>query len=117
MPPPDLHIEKWRQSIKYIQEYNPARIVPTHFGVYPDARWHLQAVLDALDEVEDWIEEKLPLDPSLDDLRQQFIEFELQRAHKYNVEQVTVEAQQIANPSFMSADGIFRYWIKYRKSA
>jgi glyoxylase-like metal-dependent hydrolase (beta-lactamase superfamily II) len=117
MPPPDFNIEKWRESIKYIQKYTPARIIPTHFGVYSDAGWHLQAVLDGLDEVEAWMEEKLPLNPSLDDLRHQFIEFEQVRAQRYNVEKSFIENQQIANPSFMSADGIFRYWNKFRKPA
>jgi glyoxylase-like metal-dependent hydrolase (beta-lactamase superfamily II) len=115
MPPPDFHLEKWRESIQHVQKYDPNRIIPTHFGVYSDARWHLQAVLDELDEVEAWMEEKLPQNPTLEDLRQQFIEFEQIRAKKYGVGKTTVEAQQIANPSFMSADGIYRYWNKYRK--
>jgi glyoxylase-like metal-dependent hydrolase (beta-lactamase superfamily II) len=115
MPPPDLNLEKWRESIHYIQKHDLTRIIPTHFGIYSDAPWHLQAVLDELDEVETWVEEKLPSNPSLEDLRQQFIDFERIRAGKYNVEKATVEAQQIANPSFMSADGIFRYWNKFRK--
>ena len=115
MPPPDFHLEKWRESIKHIQKFDPNRIVPTHFGVYSDARWHFHAVLEALNEVEVWIEEKLPLNPSLEDLRRQFMVFEQIRAQKYRVEQATLEAQQIANPSFMSADGIYRYWNKYRK--
>ncbi len=115
MPPPDLNIEQWRQSIKHIQNYAPRRIVPTHFGVYSDASWHLQAVLDGLDEVEAWIEAKLPLNPLLDEHRQQFAEFERARAEKYHVEKSFVENQQIANSSSMSADGIFRYWNKFRK--
>lgn len=117
MPPPDFHLEKWRESIIHIQEFDPARIIPTHFGVYPDAPWHLQAVLDELDEVESWIEKTLPRNPSLEDFRQQFIEFEHIHAQKFNVGQTTLEDQQIANPSFMSADGIYRYWNKYRKQA
>lgn len=116
MPPPDFHLEKWRESIKSIQKFAPSRLVPTHFGVYTDAKWHLQAVLEALDEVEAWIKETLPLNQNLEDLRQEFTEFDLTRAQKYNVERATVEAQQITIPSFMSADGIFRYWKKYRKS-
>jgi glyoxylase-like metal-dependent hydrolase (beta-lactamase superfamily II) len=117
MPPPDLNIEKWRESVTHIQDNNPVRIIPTHFGVYPDASWHLQAVLDELDDVEAWVEENLPQNPSLEDLRQQFIEFEQTRAHKYGVEKSIIETQQIANPSVMSADGIYRYWNKYRKPA
>jgi glyoxylase-like metal-dependent hydrolase (beta-lactamase superfamily II) len=117
MPPPDLNFEQWRASIKRIQEYKPIRIIPTHFGIYPDANWHLQAVLAALDEVQAWVEERMPHNPTIDELRQQFAEYELSRAEKYGVERSTVEGQQIANPSFMSADGIFRYWNKYRKPA
>ena len=117
MPPPDLNLEKWRESILHIREYEPTRIVPTHFGVYSDAEWHLQAVLDGLDEVETWMEEKLPLNPSLDELRRQFIVFEQTRAEKYQIEKTFIEAQQIANPSFMSADGILRYWNKFKKPA
>lgn len=117
MPPPDLHLEKWRDSIRHIQAYNPARIIPTHFGIYPDAKWHLQAVLEALDEVEAWIEEHMPGNPSLEDLRQQFIEFEQARATKYGVTKSIIDGQQIANPSFFSADGIFRYWNKFKKPA
>jgi glyoxylase-like metal-dependent hydrolase (beta-lactamase superfamily II) len=115
MPPPDFHLEKWRASILLLQQYKPKRIVPTHFGVYPDAEWHLQAILDLLDEIEAWINAKLPSYPSVDELRQQFIEFELLRAEKYHIKNGIAEAQQIANPSFMSADGILRYWNKYRK--
>ncbi len=117
MPPPDLNIEKWRESINNIQKYDPSRIVPTHFGVYSDARWHLQAVLDGLDEAEAWMNEKLPLNPTLDELRREFIEFEQFRAQKYHVEKSFVESHQIANPSFMSADGIYRYWNKFKKPA
>ena len=115
MPPPDLNIEKWRESIKHIQQFNPSRIVPTHFGVFQDAKWHLQAVLAALDEVESWVEERMPHNPTLEDLRQQFIEFEQVRAVNYHIDKSIVDGQQIANPFFMSADGIFRYWNKFRK--
>ena len=117
MPPPDLNLEQWRASVKHIQQYTPSQIIPTHFGIYADGEWHLQAVLAALDEVQAWVEERMPHNPSLEDLRQQFIEFEQARAIHYGIEKSIAEGQQIANPSFMSADGIFRYWNKYRKPA
>ncbi len=115
MPPPDLNLEQWRNSIQHIQEFAPVRIIPTHFGVYPDATWHLQAVVAALDEAQAWIENRMPLNPTIEELRRQFVEFEQSQAVKYGVEASVVEGQQIANPSFMSADGLFRYWNKFRK--
>jgi glyoxylase-like metal-dependent hydrolase (beta-lactamase superfamily II) len=115
MPPPDFHLEKWRSSIQRIQQVTPKRIIPTHFGIYADAEWHLQAVLNELDEVEAWMEAKLLVNPLNTDIHQQFIEFEEMRAEKNGVDKEIVAGQQIANPSFMSADGILRYWNKYRR--
>jgi glyoxylase-like metal-dependent hydrolase (beta-lactamase superfamily II) len=114
MPPPDFHLEKWRSSILNLQQLNPKRIIPTHFGIYDDPDWYIQAALDELNEVEAWMEMTLPFNLSIDDLRQQFIEFEQLRATKMQIERATTEAHQIANPSFMSADGIQRYWNKFR---
>ena len=116
MPPPDSHLEKWRGSITLIQHHQPKRIIPTHFGIYPDAEWHLQTVLNLLDEVQAWMEARLASDPTLEELRQQFIEYEGLGALKYGLDEEAILSQQIANPSFMSADGIMRYWNKYRKT-
>jgi glyoxylase-like metal-dependent hydrolase (beta-lactamase superfamily II) len=117
MPPPEFHLEKWRESIHRLQQKQPTRIIPTHFGVYSDAKWQLQAVLDALDEVEAWMESSLAVHPTLEELRQQFIEFEQNRAIQHGLDKATADAQQIANPSFMSADGILRYWNKFRNQS
>jgi glyoxylase-like metal-dependent hydrolase (beta-lactamase superfamily II) len=114
MPPPDLNLEQWRNSIRHIQDTHPRRIIPTHYGEYPDAEWHLQAALEALDEVEHWMELVLPQNPPLEDLRRQFSEFEQKQALRYGIPLEIAENQQIANPSFMSADGILRYWNKFR---
>jgi glyoxylase-like metal-dependent hydrolase (beta-lactamase superfamily II) len=116
MPAPDLHLEKWRTSIMTLQKYAPTRIVPTHFGIYSDAEWHLQAVLDELSAIDAWMHSVFPKEPPLDEIYSQFAEFEYSRAQVYNVEKEVVDAQQIANPSFFSADGIVRYWNKYVKN-
>jgi len=115
MPPPDFHLEQWRSSLQRIRQHHPQRIIPTHFGIYPDADWHLQAALDYLDEVETWMEATLPGNPTQEKLLAQFTEFELKRAGKYGVDKTVAEGQQITNPSFMSALGVLRYWNKYRK--
>jgi glyoxylase-like metal-dependent hydrolase (beta-lactamase superfamily II) len=113
LPPPDIHLVKWRASIKSIQKYLPSRIVPTHYGVYDDGDWHLQAVLDELDDIEAWMYETMPQNLPVDELRNRFIDFEYARAEKYHVSCQVVDAQQIANKSASSADGLLRYWNKF----
>lgn len=115
-PPPDLNLELWRASIRRIIDQHPKQIIPTHFGVYPDAEWHLNAVLELLDTVEAWIEETMTLALSPEELRNAFSRFESMRAQQAGLQQISVDAQQTANPSVMSADGIYRYWNKYIKS-
>lgn len=114
MPPPEFHLEKWRESIKRLQEENPSRIAPTHFGIYSDANWHLAELTRILDQIEEWMDKIMPSDPSIDTLRKLFIEFEDRRAEEAGIGIEAAENQQIASPSFMSADGIQRYWKKYR---
>jgi len=116
MPPPDLNLELWRASIYRLIEHHPKQIIPTHFGVYPDAEWHLNAVLELLDIVESWIEETMVLSLSSEEIRNVFIQFESMRAQQAGLQDISVDAQQTANPSVMSADGIYRYWNKYRRS-
>ncbi|OGO60023.1 MAG: hypothetical protein A2032_01135 [Chloroflexi bacterium RBG_19FT_COMBO_49_13] len=114
MPPPEFHLEKWRESIKHLQAEHPVRIAPTHFGVYDDAEWHLAELANNLDQIEDWMEKIMPSDPPIESLREMFVDYERQRAEEAGLSLADAEVQQIANPSFMSADGMQRYWKKYR---
>jgi len=114
MPPPEFNLELWRQSLIRLKELSFSHIAPTHFGIYPDARWHLQMLDQALDEVETWIESTLSENPSIDTLRQAIAEWENQRLIRDGVDRANLNAHQAANPTFMSADGIQRYWNKYR---
>jgi glyoxylase-like metal-dependent hydrolase (beta-lactamase superfamily II) len=119
MPPPDFHLETWRESLKKIQtEYKIgafARIAPTHFSVFEDARWHLAAVQEELDAVQAWIEAVMPGDPPIEQLNEKFLSWTKERAVQRGVAREQIEAYETANPSWMSPYGILRYWRKYRQ--
>ena len=59
-PPPEFHIESWRESIAKLKAEKFSRIAPTHFGVFEDAGWHLNALEQTLHDVEKWMEATLP---------------------------------------------------------
>ena len=117
IPPPELHLEKWRASIQRLQAEKPARIAPTHFGVYTDAEWHLAALAQALEELTAWAEQVMPANPPIEELRHLYIEYERQRLIKSGLGAEAAEAQQVAFPPFMAADGIQRYWMRFRAPA
>ncbi len=121
MPPPEFHLETWRKSIQNLLQENQAgrfdRIVPTHFGVFNDPAWHLSTILKSLDEIEDWLEEIMPADPSVEEINQKFMKWTAQRSEKDGLSSMQIEEYEAANPSWMSGAGMQRYWRKYRSQA
>ncbi len=44
MVPPELHLERWHESINRLRGERFTRIAPTHFGIYDDPGWQLREV-------------------------------------------------------------------------
>lgn len=113
MPPPELNLELWKESIHKLQNKEIAKIAPTHFGIYSDPDWHLQNVLDEIDHAESWMFEIMPQGYSIEHLREQFMEWTTEKSLQAGLDQSTLDPFEKANPSGMSADGIKRYWEKH----
>ncbi len=118
MPPPEFNLELWRDSkTRLCSEFESGaftRLAPTHFGIYEDTAWHLNEIETALDEVEQWIEDVLPNEPSLDALNEKFLEWTRDRSLEQGLEPEQLDPFEAANPSWMSTYGIERYWRKNR---
>jgi glyoxylase-like metal-dependent hydrolase (beta-lactamase superfamily II) len=114
MPPPELHLEKWRASVARLQSLGFKRIAPTHFGMFDDVDWHLAEIVRALDAAERWLEETMPADPPLDTLREAFTNWMDAQGDALGMDEQARAAYSLANPLGMSADGLQRYWRKFR---
>jgi glyoxylase-like metal-dependent hydrolase (beta-lactamase superfamily II) len=118
MPPPEFNLEKWRASLQRLRgEFESgsySRIAPTHFGIYSDTDWHLADLHKSLHEVEAWMEVIMPAGPSQEQLYSEFLEWYEQRSLKQGITQELLQGYETAIPSWMSAQGIRRYWQKYR---
>jgi glyoxylase-like metal-dependent hydrolase (beta-lactamase superfamily II) len=118
MPPPELHLERWHESIKRLQKEKFARIVPTHFGIYDDPEWQLREVEKGLDDAERWLEQTMSEDPSIpiEALRESFTDWMVEQAVEMGLSEDVVNAFTVANPPGMSADGLLRYWKKVKNT-
>lgn len=114
MPPPEFRPEKWRTSVNRLKGLDFSRIAPTHFGIFDDPKWHLNALDDAFDEIEGWMAEVMPTDPEVEELKSLITQWAQQRSIHDGVDPDLIDAYETANPSWMSAYGIERYWRKYR---
>ncbi len=117
MPPPELHFGKWRESLARLRQQRFARIAPTHFDIYEDPEWQLRALERELDATEAWLEQNMPGDPPIEELRQRFGDWMNQQGLEQGLSPEAVRAYELANPPGMSADGLQRYWRKVRMAA
>jgi glyoxylase-like metal-dependent hydrolase (beta-lactamase superfamily II) len=112
--PPELNLEKWRTSLQRMRDLKIKHVVPTHFGMFDDPAWHLQAIERELDMNDAWISTSLPTCSSVDDVSTRFMEWTRQRVDAEQITPAQVEFFEAANPSWMAPAGIHRYWRKHR---
>lgn len=114
MPPPEFHLEKWRESLQRLREADFHTIAPTHFGLHRDVAWHLEAIERELDRVEAFLEEVMPQDPDDTELHELLMDWVRRQAQADGVSEAVHQAYETANPSWMSVAGLRRYWRKFR---
>lgn len=113
--PPEFNLEQWRNSLDLLAQEDVRIFATTHFGIHEDANWHLSAIQRALDEIEAWIETILPTNPSQDELRQHYAAWMQSKSQQAGLTPTMISAYDVAISSQMSADGIYRYWHKFRQ--
>ena len=114
MPPPELHLERWHESLAILRKQKFARIAPTHFGIFDDPQWQLDEVAKGLDSASRWLDATMPSEPPIEELRQSFTDWMMKEGEQIGLDEAVVKAYEVANPLGMSADGLLRYWKKVR---
>lgn len=116
MVPPELHLQRWHDSMKRLREETFTHIAPTHFGIYDDPEWQLREVEKGLDDAERWLDEVMSEDPSppIEALRDSFTEWMVTQATEMGLSEDVLNAYALANPPGMSADGLLRYWKRVK---
>lgn len=115
MPPPEFHLERWRNSLETLHSLDITHILPTHFGIFSDPDWHLNAVDRALDEVDEWMIEIMPQELAQEEFNAEFLKWERGRANADAINSNDMNIYRTANPPEISMLGIQRYWRKYRQ--
>lgn len=117
MPPPEFHLEHWHTSLRRLAELDLNWIAPTHFGLYNDPVQHLANLAAAFDRTEAWMVDVMASNPPVEDLRRILTAWVAEQSLACGVDIPGAAAYEAANPTFMSADGIYRYWHKVRSAA
>ena len=128
-PPPEFHLETWLRTLDRLEAAAADVIYPTHFGPIRDISGHLgelrALMVDAVAFVAARVEDlrggagddpqiaKEPIAPPVrSKLLEEYIGWNRARAAALDLSPTAVESYELANPLFMSVDGILRYLRK-----
>ena len=110
-PPPDLDIDRWKQSIQLIRERRPSTLFVTHFGPHDDTDAHLDALLEHLDAMTEMARRNLERDGDDSDRMSAFSD-EMKVYIQRHVSPAAAALYDSAAPFAMCWLGLARYWKK-----
>lgn len=117
-PPPDVDVEVWNESMDRVLEWNPGRIIPTHFGPVEDPESHFAELRVELgrwaDRVRDSLADDDPTrpDPSADQARARDFAAWAEGGLRARLPAETVDTYVAAFGAADSWWGLARYWRK-----
>jgi glyoxylase-like metal-dependent hydrolase (beta-lactamase superfamily II) len=114
-PPPDIHIEDWLSSIDLIRKLSPEKLYLTHFGlVNSTIEEHLNNLESTLIKYADWILKEMEKEKEISKIIDSFQSMTEQKWVELNMTEQDILRYSLANPAFMSVNGLIRYWTKIK---
>lgn len=113
-PPPDIHVERWHESVDKIRRINPETLYLTHFGSYQNIDEHLNQLMRNLDEWTQWMGERVKAGKEEQEITPEFAEFYKAMFNDVGASDETFDLYELADPHWMNVGGLIRYWKKYR---
>lgn len=112
MPPPEFIPERWRESLRYIEDQEPEYLAPTHFGIFLDPAEHLAELRQGLEAAEQWADAEAGSTESVEELQTRYSQWLHAWAQERDLDERDWPRHELINPSWMSALGLRRYWKK-----
>jgi len=120
-PPPEFQFETWLATLDKLEAAAADVIYPTHFGPLRDVHGHLSALRTLMVDSVAFVAQRLDdlgglpvaAEPATREaLLSDYIGWNRRRAAALGLSQTAVDGYELANPLFMSVDGILRYLRK-----
>lgn len=109
-PPPDIHIEDWKNSIEKIRKAKPKALYLAHYGKVEEVEKHLNQLEEMIDNWALWIKPYYEKEIHPKEITPKFIAYTQNQLRELSVSDADIEKYEKGNPSFMSVTGLLRYW-------
>ncbi|MCA9936009.1 MAG: MBL fold metallo-hydrolase [Ardenticatenaceae bacterium] len=111
-PPPEFDRETWLETLDRLQAAQFSALYPTHFGRLEDVDHQIDSLRALLDDAPNFIRKQMQANVSRDDMIPLYEEWVRDRARALGLTEMQIHQYEMANPLYMSVDGIVRYWRK-----
>jgi len=125
-PPPEFHLETWLATLDRLESAGVNTFYPTHFGPISDIHGHLAKLRTLMIDAVAFVAERYkdltggaglaggePIAPPVrSKILDDYIGWNRERAAALRLSPAAIESYELANPLFMSVDGILRYLRK-----
>jgi len=103
LPPPNVDLGAWKQTLEEIERRRPARLCLAHFGVFEDPLEHIARTREGLARWAEWVRAGAT--------EEEFVAA-VEAEIPAGLDPVTAEAYRQAAPAWQSYLGLRRYWDK-----
>jgi glyoxylase-like metal-dependent hydrolase (beta-lactamase superfamily II) len=111
-PPPEFDLSEWKRTLERLRAERFATIYRTHFGPTSEVAEQLDTFEGLLQQASTTVRDLIERGAERDEMVEAYCDGMRSRAAASGVDDETAEAYELANPRYMSVDGIARYWNK-----
>lgn len=112
--PPELHVERWLESIEKMRSLGASKFYLPHFGaVHDSVTAHLTALEERVRRWSQWLGERIRAGDDEMELRAAFASYEHDDLRCHGATEDGVSDYEAADPSYMAVSAALRYWQKY----
>lgn len=105
-PPPEVHVERWRQSISRLRNLRAGEIYLTHFGRFADVAAHLDELEDRLLEWANWVYIRLHEGKTFDSIVSEFQQYVATKLNQASLGDREKQEYELADPAWMNLRGL-----------
>lgn len=113
VPPPEVDLEIWQDTLAKLKAANASRLLLTHFGAITDVEAHLEAVSAENARWADTILEGMQQNEDDDALAARLRAVAAETYQHAQLDQVTIDRYNMTSNDAMSIMGLTRYWQKH----
>ena len=111
-PPPEIRVETWQASIARLRSLRAREIYVSHFGRFTDVEEHLARLENCLLGWASWIKTRMEKNEPHEDLVSEFSNYVTTELVQTGLSPNELREYEIADPAWMNARGLIRFWQK-----